>query len=165
MNIEPSPAPLPEPASTPSQVGPVPAGAPEPRVYTALLVDDEELIRSVVTRFLEGVRFVVFTAAHGIQALDIARRRSERIDVLLTDLSMPKMDGRELVREMRRIHPETKVIFLSGHPDAMLPGEEAADPSIPFLPKPCTGEQLKAMLREVLPDWQEPLAQTTCWTA
>jgi len=78
-----------------------------------LLVDDDEGVRRLTERMLRRAGYDVITASTGPDALSIAR--SEKLDLLLTDMVMPGMSGRDLARELMREHPETRVVFMSGY--------------------------------------------------
>jgi signal transduction histidine kinase len=85
------------------------------RKATVLLVDDEAMILETVTAVLQSMGLSVLTAADGLEALEIVRRPDVKVDVVLMDLSMPHMDGREAFHAIRRIHPDLPVILSSGY--------------------------------------------------
>lgn len=113
-----------------------------------LVVDDEPSIRRVTQRILELHGYQVLTAAHGAEALDLPQLRSREIDLILTDLTMPVMDGTALVRTLRRQGSMVPIVAVSGREGsaAVLGGGEA----IRFLPKPYTPVQLLTTLRQAL---------------
>ncbi len=117
---------------------------------TVLLVEDENAVRSIVLRILEENGYFVLDAANGAEALLMAQTFSYPIHLLITDLAMPKMNGLELVREIAPLHPETRVLFLSGYSDGILPGHEPLDKAVPFLQKPFKTAVLVEKVREVL---------------
>ncbi|WP_257304962.1 response regulator [Geothrix campi] len=98
------------------EAAPAPAAAPAPsgRV-TVLLVDDEEMIREAAAAALESLGLTVITAGNGFEALDVLHHRGGEVDVVLMDLTMPHMDGREAFQEIRRILPQLPVILSSGY--------------------------------------------------
>jgi CheY-like chemotaxis protein len=98
------------------EAAPAPAAAPTPsgRV-TVLLVDDEEMIREAAAAALESLGLTVITAGNGFEALDVLHHRGGEVDVVLMDLTMPHMDGREAFQEIRRILPQLPVILSSGY--------------------------------------------------
>lgn len=128
-----------------------PADAPPPGLngaadapgFTILIADDEAGIRTLAGEVLRSHGYNVLHAADGLEALDLAQQHSGPIHLLLTDLSMPRLDGRELHRRMRNVRPETVTLFMSGDLDPALP-EDAA-----FLPKPFASSALVRMIDEV----------------
>ena len=82
-----------------------------------LLIEDEEMLRSLLERFLVSQGFVVLAAANGLDGLEVFKRRRNDISVVLTDVHLPGMDGCAAFLEMRRIDPTVKAIFTSGHMD------------------------------------------------
>ena len=115
---------------------------------TVLLVEDQESVRRLVKRMLQKAGYAVRTAGDGASALEVCRSFSERIDLLLTDVLMPGMRGGELAREVRALHPETRVIYMSGYMDGSPgsdPGEGAA-----MIQKPFKQADLLALVRRML---------------
>jgi DNA-binding response OmpR family regulator len=119
---------------------------------TILLVDDEELLRAGVQEMLEMQGFTVITAPHGQQALLCLNEQI--IDLVITDLVMPKMDGIDFVQQLRKVRPDVPVIVVSGSTRNIMerygidtiqvPGADAS------LPKPFKGVDLVAQIRELL---------------
>jgi two-component system, cell cycle sensor histidine kinase and response regulator CckA len=119
---------------------------------TILLVEDEDAVRSFAARALKMRGYTVLEASGGEAALEIVRRHAEAIDLLVTDVVMPGMDGPTLVRAARRLRPEMRIIFMSGYAeDAFRRNEEKAE-ELHFLPKPFGLKQLVAKVKEVLSD-------------
>jgi two-component system cell cycle sensor histidine kinase/response regulator CckA len=117
---------------------------------TILLVEDEDAVRSFAARALRLRGYTVLEASGGDLALDIVRSRSGPIDLLITDVVMPNMDGPTLVRAARRLRPEMRIIYMSGYAeDAFRRNEENAE-HLHFLPKPFGLKQLVAKVRDVL---------------
>jgi len=117
---------------------------------TILLVEDEDAVRSFAARALRLRGYTVLEASGGEAGLDIVRTRSEAIDLLITDVVMPNMDGPTLVRAARRLRPEMRIIYMSGYAeDAFRRNEENAE-NLHFLPKPFGLKQLVAKVKEVL---------------
>jgi CheY-like chemotaxis protein len=111
---------------------------------TVMVVDDEEMMRSLLTRTMEAEHYQVYAAADGVEALALLEKGLP-VDLVIADVSMPRMDGRELVEELSKRHPHMPVVlisgvYLGGTPD--LPG--------PVLPKPFTPMALASRVREVL---------------
>ena len=117
---------------------------------TILLVEDEDAVRSFAARALRLRGYTVLEASGGEAGLDIVRTRSGPIDLLITDVVMPNMDGPTLVRAARRLRPEMRIIYMSGYAeDAFRRNEENAE-HLHFLPKPFGLKQLVAKVKEVL---------------
>jgi two-component system CheB/CheR fusion protein len=117
---------------------------------TILLVEDEHPVRGLARRFLEARGYRVLTASSGPEALRIAREKNLAIDLLVTNVVMPKMSGRELALQLASERPEMPVLYISGHPqDALAPHGVLAN-GIDLLPKPFTEEALAARVREIL---------------
>jgi CheY-like chemotaxis protein len=116
----------------------------QPPTATVLVVDDEEVMRSLLTRTMESEHYQVYSAGDGVEALALLDKEIP-VDLVIADVSMPRMDGRELVVELSKRHPHLPVVlisgvYLGGTPD--LPG--------PVLPKPFTPMALASRVREVL---------------
>ncbi|MBA3819807.1 MAG: response regulator [Deltaproteobacteria bacterium] len=113
---------------------------------TVLVVDDDENIRRVTERLLRSDGYVVLSAGSGPEALDVAAAHPGTIDVLLSDLVMPGMTGRDLARELAVHRPTTKVLFMSGyHQHSPIAGSQ-------FLAKPFHRTDLLEKLRDALTD-------------
>jgi two-component system, cell cycle sensor histidine kinase and response regulator CckA len=117
---------------------------------TILLAEDERWVRKLVATHLEELGYRVLTASDGAEALEIARSHSGAIDLLLSDLIMPRVDGRQLAQQLRQIDPRLKVIFVSGYPGHGVAGNELEFPGARFLSKPVSMETLAHAVREVL---------------
>jgi signal transduction histidine kinase/ActR/RegA family two-component response regulator len=117
---------------------------------TILLVEDEDAVRSFAARALRMRGYNVMEANGGEVALDIVRSHAGTIDLLISDVVMPNMDGPTLVRAARRLRPEMRIIFMSGYAeDAFRRSKENFD-DMHFLPKPFGLKQLAAKVKEVL---------------
>ncbi|HTX34017.1 MAG TPA: response regulator [Bryobacteraceae bacterium] len=114
-----------------------------------LLAEDEEAVRILVLSFLQAKGYTVLEAENGADALAICKRQ-QHIDLLLTDVRMPGMGGRELTEKAAPLHPQMKVILMSGYTDDALIAEGIRMKGIPFLQKPFTLPELAAKVREVL---------------
>jgi len=115
-----------------------------------LVVDDEEGVRDVARGMLEREGFSVITAEDGREAVRIFPSVAGEIDAVLLDLSMPKMDGGEVLREMRRIRSDVKVILCSGYMEGRARELSDGPGQASFLHKPFDSETLLRTLREVL---------------
>ena len=117
---------------------------------TILLAEDEEEVRSLVCDMLQDMAFTVLAAANGMAALELCRQHSEAIDLLLTDMVMPVMRGTELAQHVRRSHPETKVVYMSGYSEHPSGSSELFSINGPMLAKPFTRATLAEVVRRML---------------
>jgi two-component system cell cycle sensor histidine kinase/response regulator CckA len=117
---------------------------------TIILVEDDEPVRIFGARALRNKGYKVIEARSGEAALDLIRNAAETINLLITDVVMPHMDGPGLVREVREINPEMKVIFISGYTEDAFRQRLDSDVGIEFLPKPFSLKELAAKVRDVL---------------
>jgi two-component system, cell cycle sensor histidine kinase and response regulator CckA len=112
-----------------------------------LVVEDEEAVRSMTARLLESEGYKVLTAADGVEALDCIQREIRRLDLVITDVAMPAMNGRELADQLKRIRPGLPVLFMSGYTDDEMVRRGLIEPAHPFLSKPFTPEILAGTVR------------------
>ena len=129
-----------------SDASPVETGGTE----TVLLVEDNEMVRAFACEVLRRRGYTVLEAHHGIDALDITQRYHGPIDLLLTDLVMPEMGGRELATRLTPTRPQMKVLYMSGYP-----ADTGIDPGAladweGFIAKPVTAHGLLRKVRGVL---------------
>jgi len=115
-----------------------------------MLVEDEDPVRIFGARALRNKGYKVFEAKSGEGALEVIRDAGEKIDLLITDVVMPRMDGPSLVRHVRESHPEMKVIFISGYTEDSFRQRLDSDSDIHFLPKPFSLKQLAGKVKEVI---------------
>jgi len=113
---------------------------------SVLLVEDDEAVRRVTSRMLHGLGFTVMTAATPRQALDLARDHIGTIDVLLSDVVMPGLNGRELAEAMRKLRPAMKVVFVSGYTDDVALLHQLRSQALFFLQKPFSSGALGEMI-------------------
>jgi DNA-binding response OmpR family regulator len=113
------------------------------------VVEDDPLVRTVVARELVTQGYSVVEAANGEAALDRLAHGQESFDLLITDLAMPRMDGRELAERATALRPGLPVLFMSGHPDEAT-RRVLVEADRPYLQKPFTAEELLARLEELL---------------
>ena len=117
---------------------------------TILLVEDEDGLRALNARGLSSRGYTVLEAANGVEAMELIEKEGAQIDLVVSDVVMPEMDGPTLLKEMRRTNPDLKMIFVSGY------AEEAFQKNLPpggqfaFLPKPFTLKQLVATVKETM---------------
>ncbi len=127
------------------------AVAPEPAVdATVLLVEDEAQVRATTRRTLERAGYRVLEARHGRDALDLLRRQPGTVDVVLTDVRMPEMDGAALFAAVGQVAPRLPVVFMSGYDRVGLDATSALPPGAPFVEKPFTRDALLGALRQAL---------------
>jgi CheY-like chemotaxis protein len=120
------------------------------RRKTVLLADDEKVVRGVVRETLERSGYEVLEAADGHEALELAARWEGSIDLLLTDVRMPKMNGVELAGRLREARPSIRVLFMSGLAEAELVQELERRPDVHVLDKPMTPSILLERVRVAL---------------
>ncbi len=108
----------------------------------ALLVEDDPVVRGMAARGLREAGYAVLEAVNGREALDLIRARTGRLDVVVTDIGMPEMDGHDLARWLSEERPELPIVFMSGYGDP--------EPRVPFLQKPFAPDVLVRRVGEVL---------------
>jgi len=116
---------------------------------TVLVVNGEEAVRNVVRQALEHADYRVLEVLDAEEALEICRRRMERIDVLLTEVMLPGVSGRALVERAERLRPRMKVICMSRNVNLLL-AQGVLTPDMPYLRKPFTRTEVLEKVREVL---------------
>jgi two-component system cell cycle sensor histidine kinase/response regulator CckA len=148
---------LPQFESAPQRAAAAPDGEAETKgardltgVETILLVEDEDAVRLFSARVLRSKGYEVHEANSGEAALQLIEDRLDSIDLLITDVVMPHMDGPSLVRRVRKVRPKLKVIFISGYTEDAFRKRLGEDGGIEFLPKPFSLKQLAAKVKEVL---------------
>jgi CheY-like chemotaxis protein len=109
---------------------------------TVLLVEDDDAVRLAVRRMLEKFGFQILEAKDGEDGVRVAKAHEGHIDVLVTDLMMPRMDGRTLARALAVSRPDMRVVFTSGYTDDAVVRRGLVDSAHAFVQKPFTGEQL-----------------------
>ncbi len=115
-----------------------------------LLVEDEEGVRSFAVRALRSRGFEVLEAANGAEALEVIEENAGKLDVVVSDVVMPEVDGPTLLKTLRKTHPDLKFVFMSGYPnDAFRAGLDSEE-KFGFLPKPFSLAQLVSKVKEEL---------------
>ncbi|ASY56742.1 PAS domain-containing sensor histidine kinase [Sinorhizobium sp. CCBAU 05631] len=132
-----------------------PAAQAEPTDLTGdsavvLLVEDEEAVRRGGKRMLETRGYTVHEAGSGVEALEIMDELDGAVDIVVSDVVMPEMDGPTLLRELRKKYPNLKFIFVSGYAEDAFARNLPADAKFGFLPKPFSLKQLAVAVREML---------------
>jgi two-component system cell cycle sensor histidine kinase/response regulator CckA len=117
---------------------------------TVLVVEDQENVRHLTIDVLRGYGYQVLDAESGADALRICRNHAGSIHLLLTDVVMPGMTGRELAEKLKLLRPEIKALFMSGYTDNVIVHHGALDPEVAYLQKPFSPVTLAAKVRETL---------------
>lgn len=117
---------------------------------TILLVEDDKTVRNLVRETLQNKGYTILEAHQGGEALSLAGQYQGQLDLLLTDVVMPQMSGRQLAEWLKIIHPEIKVLFMSGYTDDAVVRHGLLAAEVEFLPKPFLPSALIAKVREVL---------------
>ncbi|HVQ38608.1 MAG TPA: response regulator, partial [Pyrinomonadaceae bacterium] len=117
---------------------------------TLLLVEDEDQVRQIVRAMLEQQGYQVLAAANGEEALKLAAVHGSSIQLLVTDLVMPQMSGRELAEQLTSLRPQLKVLYMSGYTDDAIVRHGLLDASLSFMQKPFDAATAARKVREVL---------------
>jgi two-component system cell cycle sensor histidine kinase/response regulator CckA len=133
-----------KPRLKPKEVG-APGGT-----ETILLVEDEEAVRTMVSKILQNKGYTVLEARHGNEAIEVSERYEGSINLMVTDVIMPQMSGRELAERMAPMRPEMHVLYMSGYPDNTIVQHGVLEPGTAFLQKPFTINALELKVREIL---------------
>ena len=129
---------------------PARTAAPVPRgTETILVVEDQDGVRRLAAEFLQGLGYTVLQASQGEEALQVIGESGRKIDLMLTDVVMPKMGGRELVSRIATVHPDMTVLYMSGNAEFSLPTRTGAHFG-DLIPKPFSLATLGGKVREVL---------------
>jgi PAS domain S-box-containing protein len=117
---------------------------------TLLLVEDEDAVRALARTVLQTAGYHVLEARQGSEALALGEQHAGRIDLLVTDVVMPQMSGRDLADRLAALQPDFRVLYLSGYPVNAIAQHGVLEPGTAFLQKPFTPGQLARKVREVL---------------
>jgi CheY-like chemotaxis protein len=120
------------------------------RTETILLVEDEDGLRELAQEILEAQGYLVLVARDGVDAVGLAERHAGPIDLLLTDVVMPKMTGRQVAERLASGRPAMRILFMTGYTDDAVLRRGLAEANTALLPKPFTPERLLRRVREVL---------------
>ncbi len=115
-----------------------------------LLVEDEDPVRLFSARALRNKGYKVIEAKSGEAALEVITAGTEKVELLITDVVMPRMDGPNLVKRVRELHPDMKVIFISGYTEDAFRKRLDHDTDMHFLAKPFSLKQLAGKVKEVM---------------
>ncbi len=127
-----------------------PAALPLRGTETILLVEDEDGVRELARDILQAEGYTVLDASHGRAALVVCNQHPSSIHLLITDVVMPEMSGRELAERLAALRPEMKVVYMSGYTEHAVVHHGVLDPDTAFLQKPFTPLTLARKVREVL---------------
>jgi two-component system cell cycle sensor histidine kinase/response regulator CckA len=117
---------------------------------TVLLVEDEDTVRSFASRALTTRGYKVLAASHGGEALEVMNEHGGEVDLVISDVVMPEMDGPTMMKHLRKERPELKIIFMSGYAEEAFRNNLDADEKFGFLPKPFTLKKLVTAVKEAL---------------
>lgn len=137
-------------AETAATTGTRKTEAPSGRGETVLLAEDDKSVGEMCRRFLEALDYKVLAAETPAEALKLVEQHPGDIHVLLTDVVMPGMDGRQLAQRISAVKPGVKVVFMSGYTADVIARRGVLDDGVQFLSKPFTRDDLARKLREVL---------------
>jgi two-component system cell cycle sensor histidine kinase/response regulator CckA len=118
--------------------------APDAEPKTILLIDDEQSVRSIVMKILKRAKYNVLEAGSGEAALKAVEAHPRKIDLVVTDLHMPGINGPEVVKMLAGVRPGLKVLFMSGYADHDVVARTGVPAGASFLHKPFSGEELTA---------------------
>jgi nitrogen-specific signal transduction histidine kinase/ActR/RegA family two-component response regulator len=139
------------PAAAPARV------APRSGDETILLVEDETVVRRLVAEILENSGYTVLQAGDGPSALELLRRHSGTLGLLVTDVVMPGMSGPEVAQAVTSMRPGTLVLYTSGYTDSAIGHHGVLEPGIAFLQKPFSADDLTRKVRALLDDVSVPV--------
>ncbi|MFO8049692.1 MAG: GAF domain-containing protein, partial [Desulfosudaceae bacterium] len=117
---------------------------------TILLVEDSQPVRMLANDILQDRGYAVLAAASGQEALSILRKHAGTIDLLLTDVVMPEMNGQQLFQQVAGLYPGVKVLYMSGYPDEVIAHQGLIDKNVNFIEKPFSTRVLAAKVRDIL---------------
>ncbi len=121
---------------------------PEPK--TILLIDDEQSVRSIVTKILQRASYKVLEADSGEAALKIVESHAGRIDLVVTDLHMPGLTGPEAAKKLAAVRPGLKVLFMSGYAEQDVVARTGVSEGANFLHKPFSGQELAKAVKAAI---------------
>ncbi len=117
---------------------------------TILLAEDENMVRNLCRQVLESCGYKVVEAKNGLEALEIFNDSQTKIDLLMTDIVMPKMGGRDLAENLQKLSPNLPILFMSGYPDDAVIRHGIIDADMNYLQKPFTFNDLTKKVRDLL---------------
>jgi CheY-like chemotaxis protein len=117
-------------------------------VCVILIAEDEVIVRNFVRHILQADGHVVLAAADGYEALELSRKYAGTIDMLITDVKMPRMDGLELIERLQKERPKMRILIMSGYAGEM----RIQESGFPFVHKPFLASFFRSKVREMLGD-------------
>lgn len=141
-----------ERAENPDSTGKTFRKKPEPvrGITTILVVDDNPAVRKMILDALEPLGYKVLIAASGQEALEICGMKKEKIDLLLTDIVMPVINGRQLIKKLQSVRPNLQVLLMSGYPEDVVGPNNMLEPNLNFISKPFVTGTLVQKINQVL---------------
>jgi two-component system cell cycle sensor histidine kinase/response regulator CckA len=115
-----------------------------------LIADDEGILREMLKEMLQKRGYEVFDAGNGECALRVFQKNSDRIQLLILDVMMPKMNGKEVYLEIKKVNPDIKTIFISGYPSNIIDTMMTHEKEIIFIAKPFVIHEFLEKIRETL---------------
>src|SRR5690606_32966616 len=115
-----------------------------------LLVEDEDAVRMGSVRALTSRGYTVHEASSGVEAMEVFHELNGKVDIVVSDVVMPEMDGPTLLRELRKVQPDIRFIFVSGYAEDAFAKNLPSDAIFGFLPKPFSLKQLATVVKEML---------------
>jgi len=141
---------LPAIHAEPPILAPPAAQEGSPGAGTILVVEDEPAVRRMVCEMLRRMKYTVLEAAGPKPALSICESYPDEIDLMLTDVVMPDMNGYALAKQCQELRPGMQYLYMSGYAHDALTQSETVEPNAPFLQKPFTAEILRKKIREAV---------------
>jgi PAS domain S-box-containing protein len=141
---------LPQASHEPVLEHPVSLSRPSVGHETILVIEDEDIVRRVVVKRLKNAGYTVFDASDGKKALDLWSERGSEVQMIITDVVMPEMNGREVVTRIRTTHPAVAVLYMSGYPEEIITHRGTLEPGINFIEKAALQRDLLPTVRGVL---------------
>jgi two-component system cell cycle sensor histidine kinase/response regulator CckA len=117
---------------------------------TVLLVEDEDLVRQLTSEILTRHGYRVLEAVDGVAALEVVQQYGGAIDLMVTDVVMPRMSGNQLVEHARPLRPDMRVLYVTGYSEEAIARQGQLTEGIELLPKPFTPGVLTAKIRQIL---------------
>jgi signal transduction histidine kinase len=136
--------------STRAEAGAAPSQALRGGTESILLVEDDNILRGLLRDILRGSGYTVLAAGDGAEALRLLEQQRAPLDIIVTDVVMPDMGGRQLVEQLVGSFPRAKVLYLSGYTDDAVVRHGILHDQVPFLQKPFTSQALRRKVRDVL---------------
>jgi len=134
---------------------------PTSRQHTILVVDDEDIVRGLLSRSLRESGYRVLQASHGAAAIGLLELQAQAVSLVICDLVMPVLGGREVSDWMKEHCPELPLLFISGYPKAYLEAHRLYDPTVPMLRKPFLPSRLLETVEELLAEGPSPPQRKT----